>query len=130
MTPLHWIDYAIIFAYLAVSLVVGLWMSGRASKDDESYFLGGRSVPWWINGISLAATSFASDTPLVVTELVRGRGLQRLWWLLAMVIALVVGVFLFARLWRRLEAMTSHPARARARSNIAGAGHACLPLQS
>lgn len=106
MTPLHWIDYTIIFAYLAVSLIVGLWMSGRASKDGESYFLGGRSVPWWINGISLAATSFASDTPLVVTELVRGRGLQRLWWLLAMVIALVVGVFLFARLWRRLEAMT------------------------
>ena len=106
MSPLHWIDYALIGLYLAVSLVIGLWMSGRASRSGEDYFLGGRTIPWWINGISLAATSFASDTPLVVTELVRGRGLQRLWWLLAMVVALVVGVFLFARLWRRLAAMT------------------------
>jgi SSS family solute:Na+ symporter len=106
MMPLHWIDYAIILAYLGASLAIGLAMSRRASKDRESYFLGGRTIPWWINGISLAATSFASDTPLVVTEIVRGRGLQRLWWLFAGVIALVVGVVLFARLWRRLEAMT------------------------
>lgn len=106
MSPLHWIDYALIGLYLAVSLVIGLRMSGRASRSGEAYFLGGRTIPWWINGISLAATSFASDTPLVVTELVRGRGLQRLWWLLAMVVALVAGVFLFARLWRRLAAMT------------------------
>lgn len=106
MPPLHWIDYAIIAAYLVVSLAVGLAMSRRASQDRESYFLGGRTIPWWISGVSLAATSFASDTPLVVTEIVRGRGLQRLWWLFAGVIALVVGVVLFARLWRRLEAMT------------------------
>jgi solute:Na+ symporter, SSS family len=106
MPLLHWIDYAIIATYLLVSLVIGLWMSRRASRDQESYFLGARSMPWWVNGISLAATSFASDTPLVVTEMVRDRGLQRLWWLFAMVLALVVGVVLFSRLWRRLEAVT------------------------
>lgn len=105
-TPLHWIDYTIIGLYLAISLGVGLVMSRRAGRDSESYFLGARSLPWWINGVSLAATSFASDTPLVVTEMVRDRGLQRLWWMFAGVFALVVAVFLFARLWRRLEIVT------------------------
>ena len=106
MLPLHWIDYAIIGTYLAVSLGIGLAMSRRAGRDSESFFLGSRSMPWWVNGISLAATSFASDTPLVVTEMVRGHGLQRLWWLFAGVLALVIAVYLFSRLWRRLEAMT------------------------
>lgn len=106
MTPLHWIDYAIIATYLLVSLGIGLAMTRRAGSSSENYFLGGRSMPWWINGISLAATSFASDTPLVVTEMVRDRGLQRLWWMFAGVFALVVAVYLFARLWRRLEIVT------------------------
>jgi solute:Na+ symporter, SSS family len=106
MPTLHWIDYSIIGGYLLVSLVIGVRMSKRAGKNTESYFLGGRSLPWWATGISLAATSFASDTPLVVTEMIRGRGLQRLWWLFAGVFALVVAVYLFSRLWRRLEAMT------------------------
>ncbi len=105
-SSLHWLDYAIIGAYLALSLGIGLAMSRRAGQNTESYFLGSRSLPWWINGVSLAATSFASDTPLVVTEMVRDRGLQRLWWMFAGVFALVVAVYLFARLWRRLEIVT------------------------
>jgi SSS family solute:Na+ symporter len=106
MAPLHWIDYGILIAYLVISLIVGLLMCRRAAEGGENYFLGGRSLPWWISGISLAATSLASDTPLVVTEIVRGRGIGRLWWLFASTLTLIVGVFLFARLWRRLEAMT------------------------
>jgi solute:Na+ symporter, SSS family len=106
MTSLHWIDGTIIGGYLLLSLVIGLLVGRRAGRSSESYFLGNRSLPWWVNGISLAATSFASDTPLVITELVRGRGLQRLWWLFAGVLALVVAVYVFSRLWRRLEAMT------------------------
>lgn len=106
MSSLHWIDYSIIGGYLLVSLVIGLWMSRRAGRNAESYFLGGRTLPWWATGISLAATSFASDTPLVVTEIVRDRGLQRLWWLFAGVLALVVAIYLFSRLWRRLETIT------------------------
>jgi Na+/proline symporter len=106
MTPLHWFDYAIIAAYLVLSLAIGVAMTRRAGSSSENYFLGGRSMPWWINGVSLAATSFASDTPLVVTEMVRDRGLQRLWWMFAGVFALVVAVYLFARLWRRMEIVT------------------------
>ena len=57
MTPLHWIDYSIIGSYLLVSLVIGLAMSRRAGRNSESYFLGNRSMPWWVNGISLSATA-------------------------------------------------------------------------
>jgi SSS family transporter len=106
MNPLHWIDYTIIGGYLLLSLIIGLSMSRRAGRSSESYFLGNRSMPWWVNGISLAATALASDTPLVVTEMVRSRGLQRLWWLFAGIFSLVAAVYLFSRLWRRLEAMT------------------------
>ncbi len=106
MPTLHWIDYTIIASYLVASLAIGLAMTRRAGRSSENYFLGGRSMPWWVGGISLAATSFASDTPLVVTEMVRDRGLQRLWWMFAGVLALVVAVYLFARLWRRLEIVT------------------------
>jgi SSS family solute:Na+ symporter len=100
------VDYAIIAAYMVFALSVGFVFSKKASRGAESYFLGNRSLPWWAIGISMVATSFAADTPLFVTEVVRGQGLQRLWWILAWVIMLVVGIFLFARLWRRSEIIT------------------------
>lgn len=103
---LHFIDYLIVCLYLAFALGMGFVLSKRASKGPEAYFLGGRSLPWWAIGISMVATSFASDTPLFVTEVVREHGLQRLWWILAWVIMLVVGIFLFARLWRRAKIIT------------------------
>ncbi len=103
---LHTIDYTIIGMYLVFALGVGVVLSKKASQGAEAYFLGGRSLPWWAIGISMVATSFASDTPLFVTEVVREHGLQRLWWILAWVIMLVVGIFLFSRLWRRAKIIT------------------------
>lgn len=100
------VDYAIIITYIVFALGVGLYMSKRASKSAESYFLGGRTLPWWMLAISMVATSFASDTPLVVTEFVRGRGIQRIWWVFVGVVPLVVGIFLFSRLWRRAALIT------------------------
>lgn len=100
------VDYGIIGLYLVFALGVGFVLSKRASKGAEAYFLGGRSLPWWAIGISMVATSFATDTPLFVTEVVREHGVQRLWWILAWVIMLVVGIFLFARLWRRARIIT------------------------
>ena len=106
-TPsLSLVDYGIIGLYLVFALGVGFVLSKRASKGAEAYFLGGRTLPWWAIGISMVATSFASDTPLFVTEVVREHGVQRLWWILAWVIMLVVGIFLFARLWRRARIIT------------------------
>ena len=99
-------DYAIIVSYLLFALGTGIFFSKRASRDTESYFLGSRSFPWWMIGISMVATSFASDTPLVVTELTRTDGLQRIWWVFVAVIQLIVGIFLFSRLWRRANIVT------------------------
>ncbi len=99
-------DYAIIASYMIFALGIGVIFSKKASKSTESYFLGNRSLPWWMIGISMVATSFASDTPLVITEIVRKYGVQRLWWVFVAVLMLVVGIFLFSRLWRRAEIVT------------------------
>jgi Na+/proline symporter len=106
MGNLGFLDYAIITSYLLFALGTGIYFSKRASKSSENYFLGGRSLPWWMISISMVATSFASDTPLVVTEITRKDGLQRIWWVFAAVITLIVGIFLFSRLWRRAAIIT------------------------
>ena len=100
------LDYAIIVGYMLFALSIGIFFSKRASKNAESYFLGGRSFPWWMICISMIATSFASDTPLVVTEITRQAGLQRIWWVFVAVLTLIVGIFLFSRLWRRANIIT------------------------
>jgi len=100
------LDYGIIAAYLLFSLIIGIVYSGKASQSPEHYFLGGRSFPWWAISLSMIATSFASDTPLVVTEITRQFGLQRMWWVFAAVLTLIVGIFLFSRLWRRAAIIT------------------------
>ncbi len=106
MNYLHAIDYVIVGAYFVFAIAVGLFFSRRASRSPEDFFLGGRSLPWWAIGVSMVATSFASDTPLAITELIREHGIQRLWWILASVMVLIVGTFLFSRLWRRAEIIT------------------------
>ena len=106
MNYLHAIDYVIVGGYFVFAIAVGIFFSRRASRSPEDFFLGGRSLPWWAIGVSMVATSFASDTPLVITEIIRQYGLQRLWWILAAVMVLIVGIFLFSRLWRRAEIIT------------------------
>jgi solute:Na+ symporter, SSS family len=107
MTPnLATMDYAIILAYMAFALGVGIVLTRKASESSENYFLGGRNLPWWLVGISMIASSYASDTPLVVTEMIRQYGLQRVWWFLSGCIGISTGIFLFARLWRRAEITT------------------------
>ncbi len=103
---LHPLDCAIIVSYMLLALGIGVYFSKKASKSTENYFLGGRSFPWWMIGFSMVATSFASDTPLVVAEITRTDGLQRIWWVFVAVIPLIVGIFLFSRLWRRANIVT------------------------
>jgi len=103
---LGYLDYGIIGVYLLFALGTGVYFSKRAAKSPEDYFLGGRSFPWWMIAISMVATSFASDTPLVVTEITRHDGLQRIWWIFVAVLTLIVGIFLFSRLWRRAAVIT------------------------
>ncbi len=107
MTPnLATIDYVIIIGYMAFAVGVGIVLTRKASESSENYFLGGRNLPWWLVGISMIASSYASDTPLVVTEMIRQFGLQRLWWFLSGCIGISTAIFLFARLWRRAEITT------------------------
>jgi len=106
MGRLGFLDYAIIVAYMLFALGTGIYFSKRASQSSENYFLGGRSFPWWMIAVSMVATSFASDTPLVVTEITRTDGLQRIWWVFVAVLTLIVGIFLFSRLWRRAAIIT------------------------
>jgi len=100
------VDWVIVLGYICFSLAVGAFLARRAGRGVEEFFLSGRSLPWWLIGTSMGATSFAADTPLAVTEMVRTQGLAGnwLWWSYAL--GGMLSVFLFARLWRRARVVT------------------------
>lgn len=95
------LDWAVVVGFCLATLVMGVWLSRRASRSTDDYFLSGRSLPWWLAGTSMVATSFASDTPLFVSAITREHGIWRnwLWWNLG--ISTALATFVFARLWRR-----------------------------
>ncbi|CAN5786293.1 Na+:solute symporter [soil metagenome] len=105
-SQLHWLDWAVLAAYFAFSLGVGLWFVRRAGSSTAEFFVSGRDLPWWLAGTSMVATSFSVDTPLLSTGCVRTQGIQGnwLWWCFA--IGGVFSAFVFAQLWRRTEVMT------------------------
>jgi solute:Na+ symporter, SSS family len=103
---LTWIDWSIIAAYFVISVAIGLYFTRRAGKDTEQYFLGGRSIPWWLAGVSIVATTFSSDTPLLVTGITARGGIAGNWVWWAFVLSGMLTVFFFARLWRRANVMT------------------------
>src|SRR5690349_1964874 len=100
------IDWAIVVGYFALSTLIGFIFTKRGGESLEEYFLSGRQVPWWLAGAAMVATTFAADTPLVVTGLVATKGVAGnwLWW--NMVMSGMLTVFFFARLWRRANVMT------------------------
>ncbi len=100
------LDYLIIGAYFATVIGIGFYFRKQAGKSLADYFISGRSLPWWIAGTSMVATTFAADTPLAVTGLVIEKGLAGnwVWWSLAL--GGMVTVFVYAKLWRRAEVMT------------------------
>ena len=103
---LTYLDWIIVAAYFAFNLAIGFYYKARAGKNMGEFFLSGRNVPWWLAGTSMVATTFAADTPLVVTGLVARYGIAGnwLWW--NFVASGMLTVFLFARLWRRSGVMT------------------------
>jgi SSS family solute:Na+ symporter len=100
------IDWAIVAAYFVLSAGIGFAFTKRGGESLNEYFIAGRQVPWWLAGAAMVATTFAADTPLVVTGLVFAHGVAGnwLWW--NMVMSGMLTVFLFARLWRRAHVMT------------------------
>ncbi|MEM1426098.1 MAG: sodium:proline symporter, partial [Cyanobacteria bacterium P01_H01_bin.130] len=69
------IDWIVVLLYLVASLGIGLWLSRKASNSLEDFFVSGRSLPWWLSGTSMAATTFSIDTPLYVAGVVATRGI-------------------------------------------------------
>ena len=103
---LTWIDWGIIIGYFILALSVGLFFSKRAGKNLTEYFISGRSLPWWIAGTSMVATTFAADTPLAVTGLIADYGLAGNWFWWAFAMGGMFTVFVYAKLWRRAEVLT------------------------
>jgi len=103
---LQLIDWAIVLATLLICFVPALFFGKRAGKNTSEFFASGRSVPWWLAGLSMVATTFSSDTPNWVTEQVRKFGVAGNWQWWAFVLTGVATVFFFARLWRRSGVMT------------------------
>ena len=100
------LDWSVIAAYFLFNLGIGIYYARRARGSTTDFFLSGRDVPWWLAGTSMVATTFAADTPLVVTGLVAKNGIAGnwLWW--NFVMSGMLTVFLYARLWRRAGVMT------------------------
>ena len=94
-------DWLIVGGFLALSLGIGLRVSRRAGSDFSSYFLAGRRQPWWLLGISMVATTFSTDTPNLVADIVRSNGVLGNWTWWAFLLSGMLTVFLYAKLWRR-----------------------------
>jgi Na+/proline symporter len=100
------IDWLVIAAYFALNIGIGFYYKARASTSVSEFFLSGRNVPWWLAGTSMVATTFAADTPLVVTGLVAKNGIAGNWIWWSFLMSGMLTVFFYARLWRRAGVMT------------------------
>jgi len=103
---LHLIDWVIVGSILVVCFGPALFFGKRAGKNTSEFFASGRSVPWWLAGLSMVATTFSSDTPNLVTDIVRRNGVSGNWVWWAFVLTGVSTVFFYARLWRRSGVLT------------------------
>jgi Na+/proline symporter len=101
-----WIDWVIVAVTILVCFVPALFLAKRSASSTTEFFASGRSVPWWLAGLSMVATTFSSDTPNWVTEQVRRYGVAGNWQWWAFVLTGIATVFFFARLWRRSGVLT------------------------
>lgn len=100
------LDLAIVIIYLLLTMLVGLLVARRAGRNSSQFFLSGRDMPWWLLGFSMVATTFATDTPNLVTDLVRSNGVAGNWVWWAFLLTGMLTVFIYARLWRRSGVVT------------------------
>jgi Na+/proline symporter len=100
------IDWIIAFLAVAICFVPALFFGKRSGESTSEFFASGRSVPWWLAGLSMVATTFSSDTPNLVTDIVRRQGVAGNWVWWAFVLTGVATVFFYARLWRRSDVLT------------------------
>jgi SSS family solute:Na+ symporter len=103
---LAWIDWLSIILFFVFSLVIGLAVTRKSSSSSAEYFTAGKSMPWWLLGVSMVATTFSTDTPNLVTDIVRTHGVggNWLWW--AYLLTGMLTVFVYAQLWQRAGVLT------------------------
>ena len=101
LAALQTLDYSIIAGFLLSVIVIGVWAAKRSSKSAEDFFLSGRSMPWWLLGVSMVACTFSCDTPNLVTDIVRSQGVAGNWAWWAYLLTGMLTVFVYAKLWRR-----------------------------
>ena len=103
---LQLIDWISIIAFFVISLAIGVSVAKKAGSNAAEFFASGRSMPWWLLGVSMVATTFSADTPNLVTDLVRQHGVAGNWMWWAFLLTGMVTVFIYAKLWRRSEVLT------------------------
>ncbi len=100
------LDYSLIIGFFAIVLGIGVYVSKTSGKNTSEYFLSGRNMPWWILGVSMVATTFSTDTPNFVTDIVRKDGVSSNWMWWAFLITGLLTVFVYAKLWRKSNVST------------------------
>jgi Na+/proline symporter len=100
------LDWLVVVACLTAAFAPALWFARRAGRGTAEFFVSGRAAPWWLIGTSMVATTFSTDTPNLVTDLVRSSGVAANWAWWAFLLTGMATVFLYARLWRRSGVMT------------------------
>ncbi len=106
MSYLNNLDYSIILIYLVIIFFLGIYFTKKASNSVEDFFIGGRSMPWWLLGVSMAATNFSIDTPIAVTKFVASEGIGGVWFMWSSAISAIMVTFFFSKLWRRSGVIT------------------------
>ena len=106
MVELSTLDIALIITFFAITLFIGIYVSRQSGKSASEYFLSGRSMPWWLLGVSMVATTFSTDTPNLVTDIVRNNGVSGNWVWWAFLITGLLTVFVYAKLWRKSQVNT------------------------
>lgn len=100
------IDYSFIIVFFSIILGIGIYVSKKSGKDSSEFFLSGRDMPWWLLGVSMVATTFSTDTPNLVTDIVRTHGVSGNWVWWAFLLTGLLTVFVYAKLWRRSNVST------------------------
>ncbi|WGK64253.1 sodium:solute symporter family protein [Croceiramulus getboli] len=106
MIDLSTLDIIIIIALFSIILIIGFSVGRASGKDTAQYFLSGRNMPWWLLGLSMVATTFSTDTPNLVTDIVRTNGVSGNWVWWAFLITGLLTVFVYAKLWRKSAVKT------------------------
>ncbi|MDC1316296.1 Na+:solute symporter, partial [bacterium] len=98
MVALSTLDFVIILLFFTITLSIGIYVSKKSGKSSSEFFLSGRTMPWWLLGVSMVATTFSTDTPNLVTDIVRTNGVSGNWVWWAFLITGLLTVFVYAKL--------------------------------